>query len=131
MNKDIKRYYDKHHNIDKKLMDRIDWEATEKGLRTKYTLSYQKSLHNFRNTMSINKKWGRVASDVCPLCTSEPETLMHLMQCKHEDIVLVRGNLITRFSDKLSKLNTSPDITNIGIKYFSNMWTVASLQNLQ
>lgn len=110
MEKDIDGYYEQHHDINKKVASKVDWEALEQGTNSKNELSYRKSLHNFRNTMSINKKWGRIDSDVCPLCTLAPETTIHLLSCSHEDVSLVRKQMITRFQDTMNKLNTAPEI---------------------
>ena len=112
MDADIKTYFLKHHDIEKKRLDQIDWEAMEKGSTTKHEISYKKTMHNLRNTMSVNHKWGRIESDACPLCTSAPETMIHLMSCPQQDISMERKRLIKRFSQTLSKVNTSPEISD-------------------
>ena len=92
--KDVSAYYKKHHDIPVSSVDEIDWNATRSGMTTQHEISFLKTFHNFRNTMSINKKWGRLDSDNCPMCAQEPETIHHLLSCKHHDIKYVRDNVI-------------------------------------
>ena len=112
MQHDIKEYYEKHHNIRPKVLHDIDWDASKKALATKSEISYRKTFHNLRNTMSVNKKWKRAESDLCPMCAKEPETLHHLLSCTHDDIKYVRNLSIAKFTQTLKKLNTQPDIVS-------------------
>ena len=84
----------------------------EKGTSSKNEMSYRKTLHELRNTMYINKKWGKIDSDACPLCAKSTEKTIHLLSCDHEDVSKVRKQVIVRFKDTLNKLNTAPEISN-------------------
>ena len=110
MRDEIEKYYEKHHDIQRHRFQQVDWEATEKGLGTKQGTTFKKTLHNLRNTMTINKKWGKVDSDLCPLCADAPETTTHFYTCTHEDIVYTRASATKKILVKLSRLNASPDI---------------------
>ena len=122
MERDIYGYYEKHHGVSPKQAKKIDWEALEQGTSSKNATSYKKTLHNFRNTMSINMKWGRIDSDVCPLCANSPETTIHLLSCPHEDVVAVRQQMISRFKDTMNKLNTAPEICEHWIKILTQYY---------
>ena len=122
MERDIYGYYEKHHGVSPKQAKKIDWEALEQGTSSKNATSYKKTLHNFRNTMSINMKWGRIDSDVCPLCVNSPETTIHLLSCPHEDVVAVRQQMISRFKDTMNKLNTAPEICEHWIKILTQYY---------
>ena len=110
MKQEVNTYYSKHHNISHEAMTDIDWDASKKGTVTRSEISYRKTIHNFRNTMTINKKWGRIESDLCPLCGDHPETVFHLFSCKQKDISDYRTNMFNRFFQSISKVNTKPSI---------------------
>ena len=121
MNKDIRTFYQKHHDIGSQAMNDVDWQAAKLGLNTAREVSYRKTLHKLRNTMSINKKWKRTECDLCPLCSNAPETIMHMFSCSHEDISYVRRTRISRMFASLDRLNTQADILNHWKKLFQNI----------
>ena len=114
MKKDINRYYTKHHDIEPKIMKEIDWPAAKSALNTQNEVSYRKAFHHFRNTMTINKKWKRTESDLCPLCSDAPETVFHLLSCKHNDICYVRSTRISKMFDKLKNSTLRKILSIIG-----------------
>lgn len=116
MDKDFHSYSDKHHGIGRKQVDKVDWEALEQGTKSQHEISYRKTLHNLNNTMTINKKWGRIKSYLYPLCTEAPETTIHLMSCTQADVMTVRNQMIARFKDTMNRLNTAPAITEHWMK---------------
>lgn len=127
MKKEIKTYYEKHHDVPALSLNSIDWDATKSGLLTKNAISFLKTFHNFRNTMSINKKWGRIESDTCPLCKQEPETLQHLLSCTHQDIRYVRDIQIQKIFKTLGELNTNPDMLSHWKSILCNMTTNSTI----
>ena len=60
--------------------------------------------------MSINHRWKRLETDLCPMCTSALETIHHLLSCTHKDIEYVCTLAIGKFIDTLNTLNTQPDM---------------------
>ena len=82
MNKAIAKYYEKHHEIPQNCLQDIDWDANKLALSTTHETSYRKTFHHLRNTMTINKKWKKSESDLCPLCSAAPEDIHHLMSCR-------------------------------------------------
>ena len=105
MNKPISKYDEKHHGIPNDSMKDIDWKANRMALSTAHELSYRKTFHHFRNTMTIIKKWKKSDSDLCPMCSTQPETIHHFMSCNHQDIQSARSSLIERFFRQLNTLN--------------------------
>ena len=71
--------------------------------------------------MSINKKWKRVGSDLCPLCHRESETVMHLLPCTQQDISNVRTTALKKLQLNLTKLDTSPAIRKHWNTIFSDI----------
>ena len=128
MNMDIKQYYEKHHKIHRRNINEIDWDATKKALTTKSEVSCRKTFHKFRNTMPINKKWKRTDCDLCPLCTSAPETIHHLLSCSHKDIEYVRTITIAKLLDTLKTLNTQPGIVSHWRHLFHNITNQVEIQ---
>ena len=110
MRKDIEEFYEKHHDLNKAEFDNIDWEANKLGLTASCETSYKKTFHKFRNTMSINKKWKSIDSDLCPLCSEYPETILHLLSCTQQDITTLRTSLSQKFFRTLNELNTQREM---------------------
>lgn len=79
MKGEVSDYNEKHHCIPKSVLNDIDWEANKLATTTRHEVSYRKTLHNFRNTMTINYKWKRTDTNNCSLCSKKPEMLIHLL----------------------------------------------------
>ena len=107
-NKQISEFYFKHHLVRPSVIHIVDWNAITKAFGQKSELSYRKTFHNLRNTMTVNKRWKWSDSDICSLCQAAPETTRHMMQCKHEDMENVRTLAVEKFRKCLKKLNTHP-----------------------
>ena len=121
MKKEVDEYYEKHHNIPRQILPEIDWDANRLGISARHELSYRKTFHQFRNTMSINHKWGRFDSDLCPLCSKKPETVSHLLVCDQRDIRNLRHTLLSKMVDQWNKLNTQKDLVHHWKNVFYNM----------
>ena len=105
---EIKEFYFKHHGVDQKSLLNIEWTGIKKAFNGQHALSYKKTFHNLRNTMTINKKWEWSQSDLCPLCQSQPETIPHMIQCTHPDMQYVRATSIETFRKTMKTLGTNP-----------------------
>ena len=121
MKHEIKGYYNKHHKVPESSFSQIDWEAQRLAMNAPSEISYRKTFHNLRNTMTINKKWKRIESDLCPLCNKSPETIAHLMSCTHPDITMARNSAIRRLFQTIHNLNTNTHIASFWRVAFQNL----------
>ena len=101
--------------IPKASLKYIDWENLRKEIKSKrgfkrFRLS--KAIHRQWPTMDREHKWKRAPNDLCPMCTQEKETILHIFCCKHDMIRLNRVQAITKFKDTLKRSKTSPILTN-------------------
>ena len=71
--------------------------------------------------MSINKKWKRIDLDLCPLCSEYPETILHLLSCKQQDITTLRISLSQNFFRILNESNTQRQMIAHWKDIFHNM----------
>ena len=106
MKKEIETYYEKHHEIPRQVLSEIDWDANKLAVTASREASYRKTIHGFRNTMTVNHKWNRIDSNLCPLCSKKPETIAHLLQCDQSDMKNMRRSLIAKMIEQWMKLNT-------------------------
>ena len=113
----------KHHSIPKRKMNNIDWGVNKLALSTKREVSYRKTFHKLRNIMAINNKWNRIESDLCPMFSSETETIHHLLSCTHDDIRRLRDSFSHKMVDKWKKLNTQKDIVQPWNNVLNNIAT--------
>ena len=100
MKREIETYYEKHHDIPRQILPEVDWNANLLAITAANELSYRKTIHEFRNTMTVNFKWKRIDSNLCPLCSKTPETIIHLLQCDQSDIKRLRESLISKMVEQ-------------------------------
>ena len=112
MKNEVGEYYEKHHDIPIQLIPEIDWNANQLAMSAENELSYRRTVHGFRNTMTINHKWKRIDSDLCPLCSKKTETIAHLLQCDQLDMTNLRRSLLSKMVEQWKKVNTKKELIN-------------------
>ena len=121
MKNEIKTCYEKHHDIPQTSFQHVDWEANKLAMSTASELSYRKTFHDLRNTMTINKKWKRIDSDLCPMCSKRPETIQHLLSCTHPDMTTARTTAMRGMFQTINGLNTQQNIVSFWKSVFKSI----------
>ena len=101
--------------IDLETFHSINWTAIGR-VRAAYKIHHivRKSKMMFR-WMSVGHNWNKynLPSNKCPCCGANDETFEHLLQCPHEDLVLVRKMVYKTFHEKCKIKEVSPYFVTI------------------
>ena len=102
-------------------MDSIDWEqhsALQRRHRER-TVQVTKLMRQLVPTNTVQHRYKLIPEPTCPLCGSEPETMYHVVQCKHGARKEWRQKLEQQLTEVGKQQNAQPDI----VAAFINGWS--------
>ena len=117
---EIRKHIQQKHKWNDQLMDSIDWEqhsALQRRHRER-PVQVVKLTHKLVPTNTVRHRYKLIAEPTCPLCGSEPETMYHVVQCKHGTRQEWRRKLEQRLSEMGKKQQAPPDM----VKAFIGGW---------
>ena len=71
-----------------------------------------KTIHGQWHTQNRMHKWGQTDTALCPLCSTHPETTVHLLQCPSETAKTTRIAKLLDFRSMLESVETDPKLRN-------------------
>ena len=117
---EIRKHIQKKNKWTDKTMDSIDWEqhsALQRRHRDR-TVQVTKLTHKLVPTNTVRHRYRLIPEPTCPLCGSEPETMYHVVQCKHGTRREWRKKLEQRLMEVGKRQRALPDI----VQAFIGRW---------
>jgi hypothetical protein len=111
----------------KETFNSVDWEAYGEVFsnlpRTKQ-ISLSKITHGLINTNAQNHKFYG-SSGLCPCCSSQHETIFHMLTCPEESVAANRKAAMEALWSNIKKIETHKDILEC-LKYGLSQWSSSS-----
>lgn len=116
-----------HWNLPPDSLHQIDWMGLHKTFHAQpqFSSSLSKTIHSQWDTQARKRKWRQSSSDLCPLCSTAPETCPHVLQCSHTTLQSVRRDSFKTILSSLRKHNTAPIIVR-RIQHICQQWSTNS-----
>mmetsp|Transcript_7588 Transcript_7588/g.11005 ORF Transcript_7588/g.11005 Transcript_7588/m.11005 type:complete len:844 (+) Transcript_7588:228-2759(+) len=89
--------------------DCISWKAYDAAFPANTLfrrISIAKLSHDLWNTGAQKKLFGQDDTGHCPVCKVEVETMDHVFQCSHSEMVTLKTHLLSTFEDELHQIGT-------------------------
>ena len=116
----LKDFWINQKNLDTMIWDNIDWDALRKANKA---LSHSNVIFQTKidsRTLPCQQRLCKIneaSDDLCPICKSCPEDIIHMIACTDESIQNERHKSITDFIVAMRKIKTSPDIIDTMVKW--------------
>ena len=117
---EIRQHIQRKNKWDDRTMDSIDWEqhsALQRRHRER-PVQVTKLTHKLVPTNVVRHRYKLITEPTCPLCGLEPETLYHVVRCKHGTRKEWRQKLEQRLSEMGKQQQAPPDM----VKAFIGGW---------
>eukprot|EP00957_Ditylum_brightwellii_P124050 9456421-Ditylum_brightwellii.AAC.1 len=97
-------------------IDKIDWSALGENLQRQHLFNQIRLVKFMHNWLHVGKRkhlMNITDIGVCPACSTDHKTWMHLYHCKDANSVAIHTLPITKFHATLLKCKTAPIIRDV------------------